>query len=448
MADKSMDNPLNEFKKMDTLEFEPIYPEVTKVGTMMTKRATWEADPWYEVGESYFKSAYIHAGLSGLEETFKGPDAAKLLSDGSINNVYKWKAGTCKHLVALTPDGLVANHALFYKDAEDTFRTTAGCSVPYIMLLQSGKYNVEYTTKRIFIFQFSGPLSLTILEKATQTDLHDVKFLEYRPVRIPDIDTQLEICRIGMSGTLAYEIHGYGDFGPQVYDSIYQIGAPMGMKRMGWQNYTVNHTFGGFPQMTVNFELSLYQYPDFCKQSPFPMNCTGSVDPADIRARFRTPVECDWGWMAKFDHEFTGREALEAEIAAPKRKLVSLEFNADDIADVFRSQFTDEPYKIIEFPSAEEQPCGGHQDYVTDKEGNVIGISSVPTYSSHFHAMISHTILDVDKAAEGSEVLVQWGDFGGRIKNLRAKVCKFPYIYGVMDNRDYDLSTVPYGVEK
>ena len=194
---ENVKNPLTDYKKLDAMDFEPIYDGETKIGTVMTKRCTWECDPWYEVGESYFVSSYIHAGLSGIEETFKGPDAVKLLSDCSINNVYKWKTGKCKHLVALTPDGLVANHALFYKDAEDTFRTTAGCSVPYIGALQSGQYQCEYIVKPIFIFQFSGPLSLTILEKATKTDLHDLKFLEFRPVRIPEIDTELEICRIG-----------------------------------------------------------------------------------------------------------------------------------------------------------------------------------------------------------------------------------------------------------
>lgn len=30
---------------------------------------------------------------------------------------------------------------------------------------------------------------------------------------------------------------------------------------------------------------------------------------------------------------------------------------------------------------------------------------------------------------------------------LRAVITKFPYIHGVMDNRDYDLSTVPSGLE-
>lgn len=439
---------MSEVKKNPVLDVEPLYADAYKYGFIMGKHITWEGDPWYEVGRSYFESSYIHAGLSGLEETFRGPDAVKLLSDSNINNVYKWKAGKCKHLVALTPDGFVANHALFMKDSDECFRTTAGCSVPYITALQSGKYQCEYTTRPVFVFQFSGPLSLTILEKATQSDLRDVGFLDFRPVKIPEINAELEICRIGMSGTLAYELRGDAANGPEVYDYVYQLGKPMGLKRMGWQNYTVNHTFGGFPQMTVNFELSLYQYPEFCASAPFLMKCTGSVDPADIKARFRTPVECDWAWMAKFDHEFVGREALEKEMAAPKRKIVTLEFNADDLADVYRSQFTDEPFKYMDMPCAEPQPCGGHQDYVTDHAGNIIGLSAVPTYSSYFHTMISHAVLDLDQIEEGKEVLVQWGDFGKKIKNLRAKIAKFPYIYGVMDNRDYDLSTVPSGLTR
>ena len=85
--------------------------------------------------------------------------------------------------------------------------------------------------------------------------------------------------------------------------------------------------------------------------------------------------------------------------------------------------------------------------FVTDTEGNIIGISADPTYSSHFHTMISHAILDVEKIEEGKEVLVQWGDYGKRIKNLRATIAKFPYIHGVMDNRDYDVSTCPSGLE-
>ena len=101
----------------------------------------------------------------------------------------------------------------------------------------------------------------------------------------------------------------------------------------------------------------------------------------------------------------------------------------------------------MDMPCTDPQPAGGHQDYVTDAEGNVIGLSADPTYSSHFKTTISQAVIDVDKAEEGAEVLVQWGDFGGKIKNLRAKIAKYPYIHGVQGNHDYDISKVPSGLE-
>ena len=36
--------------------------------------------------------------------------------------------------------------------------------------------------------------------------------------------------------------------------------------------------------------------------------------------------------------------------------------------------------------------------------------------------------IDIDQATIGNEVVVQWGDYGGRIKNVRATVERFPYL--------------------
>ena len=61
--------------------------------------------------------------------------------------------------------------------------------------------------------------------------------------------------------------------------------------------------------------------------------------------------------------------------------------------------------------------------------------------------MISHAVIDIDKIEEGKEVLVQWGDYGKKIKNLRATITRYPYVNDVPDNRVYDVSTVPSGLE-
>lgn len=429
------------------MDFEPQYSDVYTHGNIMGKHITWSGDGWEKIGKSYFEACYIHAGISGPQTTYSGPDAEKLLSYTSINDVTKWKIGRCKHLVNLTPDGLIANHALFFKDGEQTFRTTAGCTVPIDMELATGKYQCERKDENVFVFQLSGPKALIVLEKACQENFHDLKFLEFRPCRIEGIDAELEICRIGMSGTIAYEIHGSAELGPQVYDCLYQTGKEYGIQRMGWRDYTINHTFGGFPQMTVHFELSLYQSPEFCAAAPFMPKISGSVEPENMRARFRTPGEVDWLWMAKFDHDFIGREALENEVRNPGRKIVSLELNVDDMCDVYRSQFTDDPYKFMEMPCAEEQPAGGHQDYVTDKEGNVIGIASNPTYSSHYRTTICQAIIDHDQIEEGKEVILKWGDYGKKIKDIRAVITRYPYMNDVEPNQKYDVSTIPAGNE-
>ena len=66
---------------------------------------------------------------------------------------------------------------------------------------------------------------------------------------------------------------------------------------------------------------------------------TGSVEPENLRARFRTPVEVGWQWMAKLDHDFIGRKALEKEMSNPQKTIVSLIWNPEDILDVQASLY-------------------------------------------------------------------------------------------------------------
>jgi hypothetical protein len=44
--------------------------------------------------------------------------------------------------------------------------------------------------------------------------------------------------------------------------------------------------------------------------------------------------------------------------------------------------------------------------------------------------------IDVDASKIGTEVTVQWGNYGSRIKNVRAAVERFPYL---TEGRNSDL---------
>ena len=75
------------------------------------------------------------------------------------------------------------------------------------------------------------------------------------------------------------------------------------------------------------------------------------VEADDVNAWYRSPVELGWAKNIKFDHDFTGRKALEAEVANPKRTMVTLVWNADDVIDVYASLFRQgKPYHYMDMP--------------------------------------------------------------------------------------------------
>ncbi|MCX4642026.1 MULTISPECIES: aminomethyl transferase family protein [unclassified Streptomyces] len=434
----------------------PAYPEVPTYLNILGSLHIWEGDGWKQESMSWKTGSYLASNLSGFPEvTFSGPHAQEFLSRLSINNVYKWPVGTSKHLVMLDEHGYIASHGLAVRDSEDSFRHFAAMPWPMYKAPSLG-LDVEIGLRDIFLFQVAGPTSLQVLERLIGEPLRDLKFLGIRQVSIPGIDAsaEIELSRIGMAGTLAYELRGPLEHGPAVFDAVFQAGKEFGLKRLGWRTYVVNHTEGGFPQQGCTFLPAAFADPGFVTHPVFGAGLPpsqvggqlpGSVQPGDMSARLRTPFEVNWGWMAKFDHDFIGREALEAEAANRRRKTVVLRWNKEDVLDVFASQFEPgEEYKHFEFPTTPQSPAGGHADLVT-KDGKQVGVSSVAVYSYYYREMLSHSTIDMDQAEIGTEVIVHWGDHGGRIKPIRATVERFPYL-DLASNKDFDFTAVPSGV--
>ncbi len=49
-------------------------------------------------------------------------------------------------------------------------------------------------------------------------------------------------------------------------------------------------------------------------------------------------------------------------------------------------------------------------------------------YSYYYRKFISHCSINVDQAELGNEVIIEWGDFRHRIKQVRATVARYPYL--------------------
>jgi glycine cleavage system aminomethyltransferase T len=395
-------------------------------GTLPAARA-WAFNGWKAESMSWKRTCYIHAGLSGTGPlSIKGPDAEKYLQSLVINSFAKFPVGTMKHAVMCTSEGLIAAHGIIERKADDEFESFAG-GPPGIQVPRNLPYDVKIERLNHYLFQIAGPASLQVLEKATRESLRDIRFLHFRDSSVDGART--EVARIGMSGNLAYELHGPIEDGPKVYDAVYRVGQEFGIERLGWGTYLVNHVEGGFPQVSWTF-IPAPERPDPATLTILGQmwRTSGSVDPADMRARFRTPVEVRWHNMAKFDHEFIGREALEAEMAEPKRTTVMLRWNADDVIDIYASLLRPgAPYKSIDLPYAPNSWPQAHADHIL-KDGRRIGVSSGTIYSHYFREVLSMGCIAIEASNIGTEVIVQWGDFGGAIKNVRATVERFPYL--------------------
>lgn len=422
----------------------PVYPDVIHYVDAILDQRIWEGDGWKEESVSWKETCYIHSGLSGTALRVSGPAATDFLSRISTNDVYHWKVGTMKHLVQLSEDGYVANHTLTAKDAEDSYRLMA-CP-PWPMYMQSKlrmDVNVEFIP--MFVHQISGPNAKAVIEKVTGEDISDVKFMTFRPIHIQGIEAELEIARVGMSGTIAYEIHGDMRFSADAYDAIYQTGKEYGMKRLGIRTYSVNHAEGGFPQgncsfmYALNFDEGYWKMLGVNTTHQLHEGMSGSFPKDNKEARLRTPFDIGWGFCVKFDHDFIGREALEKIAENPPHEIVTLVWNEEDCMDVMRSMFgpREQEYKLFEYPCLVPPMTGGLADMVM-KDGKLIGISSFPTYSYYYRQIISHCTIDANQTDLGNEVIVRWGDDGKNIKEIRAMVAKYPYTQLKRNQNYYD----------
>lgn len=416
----------------------------------------YEYTGWEDETLSWHDNAFIHAGLNPTTMyRLKGPDALKLLSDVSVNSFKYWEEhpqetiGRSKHAIMCDENGKIIIHGMVQRTGEDEFLTY--WLWPYLgFVIDKGGYDVvgENITGDRFLFQIGGPRSLEIIEAASQEDHHDLRFLRFEDGTIAGKD--VSIWRIGMCGTLAYEVHGRTEDALDVYRAIIDAGEEFGIRRLGKNGYRVVHTEGGFPQIFYHFPFAIpegfFEYVMTQDLYGFAAPVlSGSADP-DPSQLVRSPLEVGWGNMIKFDHDFIGRAALEREVANPVRTMVTLEWNHEDLLGLVQAQF-DPENKVASLPWSQDWDFyngsnNAHTDKVVDDTGKSIGLSSGRMFSPHYKEMISLCTIDVEHAKLGTEVNVVWGEHGQPTKNIRATVARFPYI-DENRNENVDTSTIP-----
>lgn len=450
------------------LIFEPAIPfggDTYEIGLLGPVVGAQQFSGWRTEATKWHESAYLGAAISTSPTLrISGPDASRFLSDNLVNDFSKMKPGSIRHGIVCDEQGRILQHGVVKKTGDEEFITMwLSPTLDWRWDRSNGAYDatVEDITMKVFLFQIGGPRSLEIIEAATGEDFHDLPFTKHREATIAG--AKVTVLRLGMAGTLSYEVHGNVEDSHAVYNAIWEAGKPFGLIKQGRRAYMLNHTEDGFPQANYHFGYPWYEEPgfgDWLDAHPgagfynmFP-RLQGSVG-NDTSVRYMTPFDTKWDDVISWDHEFTGKAALQKIAENPPRTVVTLVWNADDVADVYASQFRPgEPYDLMDQPhdmdfssgtidsdTGQFKPWAYRADWVL-LDGKKIGIASGRAVSLNYHAMLSLGFIDRNLAKEGTEVIVLWGPEGKPQKEIRATIAPFPYLKAP-SNAAFDVESIP-----
>ncbi|QHB28777.1 aminomethyltransferase [Pseudomonas monteilii] len=404
-----------------------------------------EYTDWIDESLSWKQTCSIGDWSFLWERKFKGPDALRLFSDTSVNSFQKFDILQSKHVTHTTSAGKVIAEGILTRLGEDEFLLFGRGTFWVDYVRRKGNYNVISHAQEGFNFQVAGPTALPLIEQVCGQSLRDVKFMHSAEIEIAGC--RLLALRQGMSGEIGFELQGPQAHAGKVYEAIIRAGQEYGLRRLGGRAVFINHLEACFPTIVTDYMPAIFEpemdgyLQEFRAALPrfaSTFNIAGSFESQDIHDWYRSPVELGWAKTIKFDHEFIGRDALEREVANPRRVMRTLVWNGDDVADVHASYFQKDqaPYQFMEMPR--DQRGFMYADRVV-RDGRDVGVTTSRGYSVYFREMLSLCTIDVAHAEIGTEVTVIWGEPGRRQKQIRARVAAAPY---KQDNRRADLSSV------
>jgi vanillate/3-O-methylgallate O-demethylase len=404
-----------------------------------------EYTDWIDESMSWKDACYIGDWSFLWERRFRGPDAIRLFSDISPNSFSSFAVGQSKHVVHNTPDGKVIHEGILTRLGDEELMLFGRGTFWADYVLRHGDYDATSHADDWFNFQVSGPNALLVCEKLAGARLRDTQFMHTTEVEIAG--RRVWALRQGMAGEIGFELQGPTEYAQEIYDAVLDAGEEFGIRRLGGRAVFINHLEACFPTIVTDYlpaifgdEMAEYLAEFRAAMPPFAstFNIAGSFEAEDIAAWYRTQIELGWGKSIKLDHDFIGRDALEQELASPRRLMRTLVWNAEDCIDVHASLFGAGPaYTFMEMPR--DQRGFMWADKVLDPGGELVGVATSRGFSAYFHQMLSLATIDVAHADPGTEVIVIWGAPGARQKEIRATVAPAPY---KTDNRRADLHAI------
>ena len=392
-----------------------------------------EYTSWQDEQESWRKTAALLDQTWHMTDVyFDGPDVKRLFSDVGVNSFDTFGANKAKQLVACTEDGYLAGDAIVFAWSDHRYSLVGVPGLPNWVQshAERGGYDVEITrdertldskgSRLLFRYEVQGPLAWEVLQKAHGGPIDHIKFFNIGEFTIAGVT--IKALNHTMGGVPGQELTGLEMTGPYdgreaVLDALLSAGEEFGLRRGGGVTYpSAGHESGwmGLYVPAIYTGEGARAHREWLSGTSWEGSASlgGSFVSDDIRDYYLTPWDFGYDRLIRFDHDFTGRAALEQMAGRPHRRKVWLAWNDDDVARVMASSLFggDSRAKYLRLPMANYATVQYDEVRAGDR---LVGLANRTGYTVNIGHVTSVGMIDEAEARDGAEVTITWGEPDG-----------------------------------
>ena len=341
------------------------------------------------------------AALIDVSPLFKywitGRDATKFVNRVITRDIRKVSIGQVIYCCWCDEDGRVIDDGTISRLEENVYRWTA--ADPSLRWFRQNALGlgvqIKDISEEVAALALQGPTSARLLEQAAEADIANLKY--FRVTRGTIAGVPVDISRTGYTGDLGYEIWIPWDKAVTVWDAIASAGRRFDLHAAGMLALDVARIEAGLLLIEVDYTSS---------------------KKALIEAQKYTPYELVFGRTVHLEKEhFIGRAALvEENRRGPKRRIVGLEINWDDIEQRYESAGLTPQVASTASRVAVPVFRGGRQ----------IGKATSTTWSPTLKRMIALACVASEHSAPGTHVEMEVTIEAVR-QTVRANVAPLPF---------------------
>ena len=308
------------------------------------------------------------------EFLIEGEHALELIQKVTSNDASKLTIGKAQYSCLPNDTGGIVDDLIVYRVEENLYLLVVNASnIEKDWDWISSKNDVGAEMKNISdnysLLAIQGPKAVEAMQTLTSHDLSAINFYNFIVGDFAGIEHVI-ISATGYTGSGGFEIYCKNSEVKQVWDKVFEAGAPYGIKPIGLA-----------ARDTLRLEMGYCLYGN-------------DIDDTT------SPIEAGLGWITKFTKRFTNSEALELEKQqGPKRKLVAFELDERGI------------------------PRHGYD--IVDENGKTIGIVTSGTMSPSLNKGIGLGYVPTTSSEIGSKIYIQI-----RKNAIPATIVKLPFYKG------------------